>query len=120
MLYTVHDQLHATGLATLALLNPQVGDTLGAGVAVNPVDNALRVVAIALNAKVLLAVMGEVTVLVDTEAGGAGALGQSGRVREGQTGGGNLAVDNVEVLPTSGSLVLGCEGGPGGGVAATD
>lgn len=121
MLYTVQVQLvPIDGLAALALLNPEVGNTLGARVGINPVDDTLRVVAVALNTEVALAVVGEVAVLVDAEAVGAGTLGGSARVRKGQTDRSNLAVDNVQGLEASGGLVLGGEADAGGGVGAAD
>lgn len=91
-----------TFLATTALLNPEVGHALGARVGVHPVDHPHRVVAIALNAKVVLAVVGEVVLAVDTKAGGTGTLGQSGRVRTGQTDGRDRAVDNIQALEAGG------------------
>lgn len=121
MLYTVQVQpVPANCLATLALLNPEVSHTLGARVAINPVDGTLRVVAVALDAEVVLALVGEVAVLVDAEAVEAGTLGGSARVRKGQTDGGDLAVDDVQGLEASGGLVRGGEADAGGFVGATD
>lgn len=88
--------------------------------AVNPVDGALRVVAVALDAEVVLAVVGEVAVLVGTEAVEAGTLGGSARVRKGQSDRGDLAVDDVQGLEAGGGLVLGGEADAGGLVGATD
>lgn len=70
--------------------------------AVNPVDHPLRVVAVALNAKVVLAVVGEVVLCVGAKPGGAGTLGHSARVRTGQTDGCDRAVDNIQALEASG------------------
>lgn len=89
-------------LATTALLNPEVGHALGARVAVNPVDHPLRVVAVALDAKVVLAIVGEVVLRVGAKAGGAGTLGHSARVRTGQTDGRDRAVDNIQALEAGG------------------
>jgi len=121
MLYTVQVQpVPVNCLATLAFLNPEVGNALGARVAINPVDNTLWVVAVALNSEVVLAVVGEVAVLVDAKAVKAGTLGGSARVRKGQTDGGDLAVNNVQGLEASGGLVLRGEADAGGGVGAAD
>lgn len=88
--------------------------------AVNPVDGTLRVVAVALDAEVVFALVGEVAILVGAEAVEAGTLGGSARVRKGQTDGGDLAVNNVQGLEASGGLVLRGEADAGGGVGAAD
>lgn len=68
-----------------------------------PEDLLGRVVILAIDGEVGVAVVGEVTLLVDAEAGGAGALGGSTGVRAGQTNGADLVGDDVEALEASGS-----------------
>lgn len=94
------------------LLHPQVGNPHGAGVGLNPVDNLARVVTVALNAEVGLAVVGEVALGVGAEAGGAGAFGQLGRVRPGEADGGDRVLNNVETLEAGRGLVLRGEAQP--------
>lgn len=108
-------------LAALAFLHPQVGHTLGARVAVHPVDHPLGVVTVALDTKVALAAVGEVSVLVGAKAGGVGALGHRGRVGDGQTDGRDLVIDDVQGLEASrGGGVFGGEADAGSDIAAAD
>lgn len=71
----------------------------------NPVNGLLRVVAVALDAKVVLAVVREVALGVGTEARRAGSLGHIRRVRQGQGHGADGVLDNVETLEACGGRV---------------
>lgn len=98
------------------LLHPQVGHAHGAGVGSNPVDGLLGVVTVALDPKVVLAVVSQVALGVGAEAGSAGTLGHVGRVRPGQGHGADGVLDNVETLEASGGRALRGEAQSRGGI----
>ena len=73
-----------------------------------------------LDAKRGLAVEGKLVLLVDSEASHAGALGSGTGVRHGEGDGLVGVLDDIQVLPAGGSLVLSVVGDPGVLRAATD
>lgn len=94
----------------LVLLHPQVdGSVLGVVRAV-PEDLLGLALAIAVNGEPVTAALGQVALLVDAEAGGVGVLGGGAGVGDGQADGRNRVLDDVQVLPAGGGLVLGGEG----------
>lgn len=97
-------------LAALALLNPEV-DAGILGIVRTVPENLLGslVLAVAINSEPGVAVVGEVTVLIDAEASGAGTVGDGTGVRTGQTDGGDFVLDDVQALESSGGLGLGGE-----------
>lgn len=84
----------------------------------NPVDGLLGVVAVSLDAKVVLAVVGEVALGVGAEARRAGSLGHICRVRHGQGHGADGVLDNVKTLEAGGGRVLRGEAQTRGGIRA--
>jgi len=75
---------------------------------------------VALDSEGLLAVEGEVALVIDTPAVDFGALGGSTGMRHGQSDGLVGVGDGVQVLPAGGSLVVGSVGHLGAPRAAAD
>lgn len=75
---------------------------------------------VALDSKRLLAVEGEVAIVVDSPAVDVGTLGGGTGVRHGQSDGLVGVSDGVQVLPAGGSLVVGSVGHLGAPRAAAD
>ena len=111
--------MRTTRLAALALLNVEVGRTVGRAVATVPVDGLDGVVTVALDGEVSVTAVGEEALVVNVEADSGGALGDGTGVRTGETDGSRVLLDDVHVLPAGRGRVLGSEGdgaGVGSGV----
>lgn len=94
----------------LILLHPEVdGCVLGIVRAV-PEDLLGLALAIPVDGEPVAAALGQVAFLVDAEAGGVGVLGGGAGVGDGQADGRDGVLDDVQVLPAGGGLVLGGEG----------
>lgn len=104
----------------LELLDVEVlGAVLGVVGSV-PVDLLDRVVTVSVNGEPRLAAVGEKALVVDTESGEVAAFGNGTGVRDGQTDGGDLVLNDVQVLESSGDTVLGGVGDEAVGAATTD
>jgi hypothetical protein len=108
-----------THLAALALLNPEVEAIVLSVVATVPVDllggNVANV-----DGEPGTALVGEVTLGVDTEAIHVSVLWDGTGVRNGEGDGSHVVLDDIEVLEGGGDAVLGGEGDHAIGSGAED
>jgi hypothetical protein len=97
-------------LAALALLDPKVDATILGVMGTIPEDLlGSLILSVAVNSKPGVGIVGEVAIVIDAKASGAGTIGDGSGVRTSQANGGNLVLDNVKALEASGSLRLGGE-----------
>lgn len=104
----------------LELLDVKVLTAVLSVVSSVPVDLLDGVVTVSVNGEPGLAAVGEKTLVVDTESSEIAALGNGTRVRDGQANGGDLVLNNVQVLESSGDTVLSGVGDEAVGAATTD
>lgn len=85
-----------------------------------PVDLLDGVVTVSVDGEPGLVTVSEETLVVDTESSDVAVLGDSTRVRDGQTSRGDIVLNDVEVLESSGDTVLSGVGDQAVGAATTD
>lgn len=96
-------------LAALALLNEQVGSLVLGVVRAVPEQLLDFVFAVAILGEVGVAVVGEVSLVINAEVVGAGAFGGGTGVGDGQRNGLHFVGEDVEVLEAGWGGVLGGE-----------